>query len=256
MKATKETAEVNAAFAAGIRQHRYARRGIVPPKFSGAMPSPAELATLAAALARAPADNPETLCATALKLWFASHETIAMQQQCNEDHQQWQLEAARNPLPEPPENQEWPITLDAFCKMLWPAKDTGERAAIIRAWLKTLPKERLSAESEPEEVTYATMNSEPIDKRHFYFLLDSILPWYQQWKAPVNSAVKSNNAKKGWGDCDAKTQKEPLYQAYKAECDKLGRKTNKRGFHKWLKTRIESPEAKLERALKKITSRS
>jgi hypothetical protein len=183
MKTTNENAEINAAFEARIRSGRYARRGIAPHKFSGAMPSPAELATLAAMLARAPIENPETLCATALKLWFASHETIALQQQCNEDYQ---LNAAEKPLPEPPENQIWPVTLEAFCKVLWPDKDTGDRAAIIRAWLKSLP----------DGESYAAMNGEPIDQRRFYFLRDSILPWYQKWQAARTSAQRSEAAKK------------------------------------------------------------
>jgi hypothetical protein len=182
----KNTAQLNAGFETVIRARRYAQRGIKPHKLTGEMPSPMELATLAAALARAPTENPETLCARALSLWFTSHETIALQLQCNEDYELGQLEAAKNPLPEPTENQEWPITLDAFCKILWPGKDTGDRAAVIRAWLKSLP----------DGESYAAMNSEPIEKRRFYYLRDSILPWYQQWNAARTSAQRSEAAKK------------------------------------------------------------
>ena len=159
MKTTrgKIVSKLNADFDARIRAGRYARRGIMPRKFSGPLPSPMELATLAAALARTSAENAEKLCATALNLWVTSQETIAMQQQCNEDYQQ--LKAAEIPLPEPPENQEWPITLDKFCKILWSEKDTGERAAIIRAWLESLP----------DGISYAAMNKEMIDMRRFYF---------------------------------------------------------------------------------------
>jgi hypothetical protein len=186
MKSTKEIAELNAAFEAGIHSRRYTRRGIKPHKFSGEMPSPAQLATLAASLARAPVENLETLCATALNLWFASHETLALQQQCNADFEREQLEAAQNPLPEPPENQAWPMVHDTFCKILWPDEDTGDRAKIIKTWLQ----------ANPIGVSYEAMRSDPIDKRQFYHLRDLILPWYQTWRAAQTSAHRSENAKK------------------------------------------------------------
>lgn len=176
--------QANVGFEARIRAGRYARRGIVPHKFSGAMPSPMELATLAAALARMSAESLEKLCGTALNLWFASQETITLQQQCNEDYQQ--LAAAENPLPEPPDNQQWPMNLETFCKILWPDKDTGDRAAIIRAWLESLP----------DGVSYAAMNGKMIDKPRFYFLRDSILSWYPKWKIARTSAQRSKAAKK------------------------------------------------------------
>jgi hypothetical protein len=251
MKNEKEIAEINAVFEAGIRSRRYARRGIVSHKFSGEMPTPTELATLAAMLARAPVENLETLCATALKLWYASHETLALQQQCNADYQQ--AKANEKPWSEPPENQAWPIPLATFCKILWPGKDEEYYAPAIRAWLKTLPKERLPGEGEPKEVTYAMMRSDPIDKRQFYHLRDSLLPWVQRWKMPVNSAVKSENAKKGWRYCNAKMQETPECQEFMAECKKLGRIPYKRSFKKWLIHKNEPPEARLNKALKKIT---
>ena len=184
MKSTKEIAELNAGFEARIREGRYARRGIKSRKFSGAMPSPAELATLAAALARTSSENPETLCATALNLWFASHETIALQQQCNEDYQQ--LEAAEKPWPEPPKNQAWPITLKTFCKIHWPGESEFTYAPRLRAWL----------ESCWDGVPYATLKREPIDRTRFHHLQDAILPWYQKRKAAQISAVRSEAAKK------------------------------------------------------------
>lgn len=96
-------------------------------------------------------------------------------------------------------------------------------------------------------VSYEKMKSEPISQARFYFLRDSILPWYAKWKLTANSEQKSKNAQKSWQDCDAKTKRMPEYQAYEAECEKLGRKTNKRGFKKWLVKRTEpdEPEMKL-----------
>jgi hypothetical protein len=181
---TKAEAMVNAEVEQQIRAGRYARRGISPKKFSGAMPAPMEVAILAATLARASAENTEKLCGAALNLWFTSQETIALQQQCNEDYQQ--RKAAEKPFPKPPKNQEWPMTLETFCKILWPKKNTGERAAIIRAWLKILP----------DGVSYSAMNGEPIDKQRFYFLSSSILPWFEEWKIAQISAQRSAAANK------------------------------------------------------------
>ena len=234
--------QANAGFEARIRAGRYARRGIVPHIISGAMPAPMELATLAAALARTSAESPEKLCATALNLWFTSQETISLQQQCNEDYQQ--LAAAKKPLPEPPENQQWPMKLETFCRILWPKENTGERAAIIRAWLKSLP----------DGVSYAAMNGELIDKPRFHFLRSSILSWYQKWKLTANSAQKSKNAKKSWQDCAAEIQKTPEYQEFKAECEKRGRKTSQRSFTKWLENQKGSPAERLVKCVRKKLS--
>jgi hypothetical protein len=234
MKNTKENAEINAAF--GVRSIQHFHKGIEPRKFSGAMPSPMELATLAATLASGPDDNPVKLCASALKLWFASHEAITLQQQCNEDHQQ--LEADRKARLEPPEDQEWPITLQDYCRIAWPDRDTGERAAIIRQWLK-------DDSGATGGISYAKMNSWQIDKGRFDFLGITLIPWYQRWKLKANSAEHSEAAKISWQDCNAEIQKTPEYQEYKTECEKLGRKTSKRGFTKWLKDKKKTPFKKL-----------
>jgi hypothetical protein len=68
--------------------------------------------------------------------------------------------------------------------------------------------------------------------------------------------VKSENAKRAWGYCDAKMQKTPEYQEFAAECEERKRKPYERSFTKWLAGRIESPEAKAERVVKIITSPS
>ena len=245
MKNTKEeTAEAKSAFNARIGS--YFKYGIERRKFSGKLPSPKELATLAAALARAPFDNPEKLCATALKLWYASHETLALQQQCNEDCQR--LEDDRKARPYPPAGQQWPMTLDALCKILWPGKKEEDYKPIIRAWLQSLPPGLM-----PVGMDYAKMKSDPIAEPWFCHLRNNILRWYPSWKGQTNSAGHSKAGKISWQDCDAKTQKEPLYQEYKAECVKRERKTSARGFKKWLTDRTESPDAKAERVVKKIT---
>lgn len=246
--AKKSLEQVNAGFRARIREGRYAVLGIKPYNNSGAMPSTMELATLAATLARTSAESQEKLCVTALNLWFTSQETITLQQQCSEDYRQ--LKAAEKPLPEPPIDQEWPMTLETFCKILWPGKNTGERAEIIRAWLKSLPTNHPYPQM--NGVSYGQMRGEPIDKARFYFLRDSILPWYEKWKLTANSAEKSKNAKKSWQDCDAKIQKTPEYQEFKAECENRGKKTSQRGFKKWLVSRNESPDEKAARLVKKI----
>jgi len=157
MKDAKDTAEVNADWKARICSGRYYKNGIERREFSGKLPSPKELATLAATLARAPLDNPEKLCATALKLWYASHEIIALQQQCNEDYQQ--LEAAREPLPEPPKDQVWPTDWHTCAKIFWPGKDEADYAPAVRAWLKACPKERVPDGSEPPEYTYEMLSA-------------------------------------------------------------------------------------------------
>jgi hypothetical protein len=123
--------------------------------------------------------------------------------------------------------------------------------------LKTLPKERLPGESEPKEITYETLKSDPIDKRMFYHLRDSILPWYEQWELTANSTVKSDNAKRGWGYCDAKMQETPEYQEFNAECEKRQRKPYERHFAAWLKACKKTPFEKLAALVKKkITSPS
>ena len=155
MKDTKEIAEANADWKARIYSAQYYQNGIERRKFSGKLPSPKELATLAATLARAPFDNPVKLCATALNLWYASHETLALQQQCNEDHQQ--LEAAQKARPEPPKDQQWPMTLEDFCQILFPDMKSVDRPHVIREWLQSLPPGLM-----PEGTDYAKMNSEPI----------------------------------------------------------------------------------------------
>ena len=230
-------------FEANIRSRRYARRGLIPR--TGPPPSALELATLAATLARSSAEEiQEKLCASALNLWHVAQETIALQSQCNADWQQraeW-LKAEKAKLPEPPESQTWPMTLDAFCKIILPGLDTGDHANVIKAWLKSLPTNH--PDREMNAVPYAQMRSERIDKARFYFLRGSILPWYEEWKQTANSEKKRLNAKSGWKDCDDETQQTPPYQAYKAECEKHGKQTSKRGFDKWLKRRSESPAKK------------
>ena len=233
----------------GIRFAEYARRQIVPRKSSVAMPRPAELATLAAMLARTANEHPDYLCSRALNLWVASHETITLQQQCNEDHQE--LEAANAARPEPPEDQEWPMTLKTFCQILWPGKKADERPPIIRAWLHSLPGLM------PEGMDYGMMNSETIAKPRFRFLRNEILRWYQRWKPETNSGVNSENAKRGWGYCDAKMQETPEYQEFNAECDERQRKPYKRYFVTWLKDKKKTPFEKLAALVKKkITSPS
>jgi hypothetical protein len=49
------------------------------------LPTVGELAMVAAALARTGCEHHEKLCGSALNLWFASLEAIALQNQCNQD---------------------------------------------------------------------------------------------------------------------------------------------------------------------------
>jgi hypothetical protein len=259
MKNAKTTTEIKSDWKARICSGQYYRNGIEARKFSGAMPSPMELATLAATLASGPADNPEKLCASALKLWFASHEAITLQQQCNEDQQQLdqQLEAARNARPKPPKDQVWPIDWETCRKILWPGKDEADSAPAIRAWLKASPKTMLLGKSEPQEYTYEMLKSNPIDERQFYALQPFLLSFYQQWKLPVNSAVKSENAKRGWRYCDAKMQETPEYQEFNTECEERQRKPYERYFVMWLKDHKQKPFERLAALVKKkITSPS
>jgi hypothetical protein len=124
-------------------------------------------------------------------LWFASRDIINLQQQCNEDYQQLhrQLEAAQEARPKPPKDQQWPMTLQAYCRINWPDKDTGERAAIIRQWLKDNP-------GATGGISYATMNGWQIDKSRFAFLRATLLPWYQRRKAAQTSAKRRDAANK------------------------------------------------------------
>lgn len=256
--ATSNSEAANSAFERSALNARCNHWGIKPRNKSlGDAPAAMELATLAATLARDAGDDPQKLCSSALNLWFAAREAISLQNKCNQGYQSADDQIAeylqKNPRPELPKNQELPMTLETCCQIFWPSLDTGDRAAIIRAWLKSLPTNHPNPMM--NGISYEKMKSEPIGQARFYFLRDSILPWYAKWKLTANSEQKSKNAQKSWQDCDAKTKRTPEYQAYEAECEKLGRKTNKRGFKKWLVKRTEpdEPEMKL---LKKIMPHS
>jgi hypothetical protein len=175
------------------------------------MPTVGELATLAATLARTTGDDPEKLCGNALNLWFTSLEAISLQNKCNQDFYsadgQVEAERQKKPLPEWPKNLELTMTRETFCKILWPSMDTGDRAEIIRAWLKSLPTNHPNPMM--NGVSYAIMNSQPIDQARFYFLRDSILPWYEKWKLGDKFKKKSVAGKIG-----AQTKKEKFEKAY------------------------------------------
>jgi hypothetical protein len=234
----KEVSEVlNSALDRSGRRERYYHWGIKPRKISQGktpskmtlpelekamqigsqpqrqIPTVMELATLAAGLARTPCDNYEKLCGSALNLWFTSKEAIELQTKCNEDFDsadaKIEAERQKNPVPEPPVNQDWPIKLEQFTKILWPEKDTAERAEIIRAWLKSLPTNHPNPQM--NGVSYATMNSEKISHSRFYFLRDSIWNWYGKWKLGDKRKKKSDAGKMG-----AKTKKEKFEKAYDA----------------------------------------
>lgn len=196
IKQEPEAQKVNQEINRRTRIARYAIWGIKPRNhLAGDSPSAIQLATLAAALARTTNDSHDKLCSAALNLWFTSHEALNLQAKCNEDYKimETEGEAAKKRLPEPRSNQQWPITLDEFCKILWPQKDTGDRASIIRAWLK-------SFENFPphlrQTVSYAHMNSEKIDRARFYYLRETILQWHNKWNRKQISIQRSEAAKK------------------------------------------------------------
>jgi hypothetical protein len=178
-------------FEARIREGRYARRGLKPRPNFGPPPSTLELATLAATLARSSAEEiQEKLCASALNLWQTAQETLALQSQCNADYDsltEWQ-KSEQAKLPEPPRNQNWPMRLDTFCRIILPDLNSGDRDNVIKGWLNSLP----------DGVSFGKMNGEPIERARFYYLRDSILPWYAKWKSADTIAKKKLAADTRW----------------------------------------------------------
>ncbi len=200
------TEKVNRDFLRRIRIGRYHNWGIKRREASDKLPTPEQVATLAATLGRTSQDDHKKLCSSALNLWFTSLEAIDLQKQCNEDYRLLaaEAEAWNNKLPQP-KDSEFPMTLDNCLKRLFPKLDTGERAEIFKGWLSyVLYGERylaardagsdLSSLGKPtkQDVTkkYAEARSEPIDKQRFNHLCDVILGWYQKYRAEKTSVVR------------------------------------------------------------------
>ena len=211
MKQPSDTANPLPEFEQRICSGLYAKRSIWHNQFSGEMPSTGELASLTAALIRtAPPGSYEKPCADGLRLWFAAHETIALQKQCNEDYQAFDAaqESEKQKLPKA-KDSEFPMTLATLCKKLWPDKDTGERAALIREWL---------SKGTYDGGDFAVMNRELIDRKRFDYLCPTILQWYKRRKRTTNSTARSEAGKTG-----AKKKKEKIEQRYSKWCKKTGR---------------------------------
>ncbi len=184
---------------------RYSHHGIKPHPFLSKLPTPQQLATLAATLARQGNNNLEQLCSEAMLLWAAAHEHIVLQRKCDED---WKVESARQEANriEPPEPKMHPVTRDEFCRLVLPKLNgrTGERASIIKMWLnhelamnrwmKTDQKKSVS-EFEPTKAeidnAFAEMQSKPMDYPTYRFRAYDFLLWYRDWRTTETSRKRA-----------------------------------------------------------------
>ncbi len=92
------------------------------------LPTTKELTTLAATLARTSNDNADSLAKAALKLWRAANATLEREAQA--DARRADVEAEHATLPTP---KRYPVTRDAFGKLMLPAWQSERTAEVAEA---------------------------------------------------------------------------------------------------------------------------
>ena len=194
-----ELKKVNKDFNRVCRQMRYAHHGIKPQLNSVKLPTPQQLAALAATLARHVNADLTKLCSEAMHLWAAAHEHVALQRQCNKD---WQIQAAQNEADKITLNEpkQFPVKLDLFLRLVLPKRlvgRTADRAEIYKLWLRgVIAEERSGRVNPPAEFTptqeevierYSKECGELIDKRAYHSRGYWLLQWYERWRGKETS---------------------------------------------------------------------
>lgn len=258
-KKSKQTAEEKLrsdACKQHYRQLDYDRHGIKPWIYGEEIPTPEQLATLAANLSRNACDNHDALCSTALNLWATASKFVYMQKCMAEDF--WRDCADKAPDP-----RDFPVSRDEFLRLVLPGKDTGETAALCREWLRFKlavvgdlnmdPK----CESQPEitkeqiDAAFGDMQRTPMSQLAYLEQAHSFLEWYRLHNPEHVSATRSEVASKSWRLCDELDTADKDFPAFERDCAEKNRKLYHRHFVAWQKKQNTGPAKPPKRKLKK-----
>lgn len=190
------------------RARRYARIGLKPHAGPVVMPSPGELAMLAATIRKNDGGEHAAICATALDLWFAAQEVITLQRQCEVDFQEerQRANAEKITVPEP---KKYPVSRDEFTDLMLPDKKgrTADRADILKEWLRhELGHKQWMAGDQltpwngvplsRAEAVEAFRNMVPMAISDYQHNARRFLAWHRDWKSAAKSATRSASAER------------------------------------------------------------
>ena len=207
---TKEEKTVNAGVVERLkrrqRAHQYGQFEISPLPQLTEMPTPEQIAHLAATMApKLQGEDYNKVCANALRLWASAVDALALQTLRNQDHAA-DIAAAKAERESVPPAHKFPMKLDGFLKIILPKEDTGDRAAIFKGWLRSiLSVEHYHATTEAGYVPtqseviarYTASAKEEIREPLFRHWKSSVLEWHEKNKRASTSKARSEAGKLG-----------------------------------------------------------